>query len=598
MLDRNTQVQAKNLDADFSQYLDALRRRWSQGLLVFMLILFFASGLAVWLPAVYESEAIILIEQQEIPSEYVRSTVTSYADQRIQVISQRVMTTQNLGQIIEKYGLYEDDLERKPREVVLEEMRKDIQLDTISADVVDPRSGRPTEATIAFSLAYENQSASLAQKVTNELVTLFLNENLRSRTEMAQETSIFLDDEADKLGDQVADLETRLARFKEENVNSLPELMGRNFTVRDRTELELSGIDERIDSLRERAILIEAQLAQIPPLDVSYGEDGRRILSPRDRLKSLKTELIAARSRYGSSHPDVRSLEREVSALEDETGNDNGIDSTDLQTKYEASKSALEKLESQYGEGHPEVVAARKIVKTLKEELESTTNGASAAHTAANINQSAQPTNPAFLQVQAQLQSTRSEISSALERKADLEKKLEDYDKRLVESAKVEKEYRQITRQYETALAKLQEINAKRLEADVSESLEREQKGERFTLIEPPLLPERPSKPNRFAIFLIGFVLSLGGSAGAVSLLEAMDNKVRGRRGVIAVTGISPIGIIPKVDARAKRRRWRKRLVTWFAISAAALSIVLITVNAAIVPLDVLWFKAARILGL
>jgi len=598
MLDRNTQVQAKNLDADFSQYLDALRRHWSQGLLVFMLILFFASGLAVWLPAVYESEAIILIEQQEIPSEYVRSTVTSYADQRIQVISQRVMTTQNLGQIIEKYGLYEDDLERKPREVVLEEMRKDIQLDTISADVVDPRSGRPTEATIAFSLAYENQSASLAQKVTNELVTLFLNENLRSRTEMAQETSIFLDDEADKLGDQVADLETRLARFKEENVNSLPELMGRNFTVRDRTELELSGIDERIDSLRERAILIEAQLAQIPPLDVSYGEDGRRILSPRDRLKSLKTELIAARSRYGSSHPDVRSLEREVSALEDETGNDNGIDSTDLQTKYEASKSALEKLESQYGEGHPEVVAARKIVKTLKEELESTTNGASAAHTAANINQSAQPTNPAFLQVQAQLQSTRSEISSALERKADLEKKLEDYDKRLVESAKVEKEYRQITRQYETALAKLQEINAKRLEADVSESLEREQKGERFTLIEPPLLPERPSKPNRFAIFLIGFVLSLGGSAGAVSLLEAMDNKVRGRRGVIAVTGISPIGIIPKVDARAKRRRWRKRLVTWFAISAAALSIVLITVNAAIVPLDVLWFKAARILGL
>ena len=121
---------------------------------------------AILLPAVYRAKATILIEQQEIPADFVRTTVTSFADQRIQIISQRVMTTRNLSAIIERYDLYPEIRRRQSINAAVEEMREAIDLQMISADVVDPRTGRPQQATIAFSLAYENESPTLAQKVT------------------------------------------------------------------------------------------------------------------------------------------------------------------------------------------------------------------------------------------------------------------------------------------------------------------------------------------------------------------------------------------------------------------------------------------------
>ena len=118
--------------------------------------------LAVLLPSTYRSTAIILIEQQEIPQELVRSVITSFADQRVQVISQRVMTTQNLITLIDRYDLYPKVRQKQPREVLLEQMRDDIGMKMISADVIDPRSGRPTQATIAFSVSYQSESPDLA----------------------------------------------------------------------------------------------------------------------------------------------------------------------------------------------------------------------------------------------------------------------------------------------------------------------------------------------------------------------------------------------------------------------------------------------------
>src|SRR6202453_3025867 len=142
--------------------------------------------LGAFLPATYQAAATILIEQQEIPQELVRSVITSYADERIQVISQRVMTTQNLLSLIERYDLYPDVRQKEPREVLLKDMRDDIGMKMISADVIDPRSGRPQQATIAFSVSYQNHSPDLALKVANELATLYLNENLTQRTQTAQ----------------------------------------------------------------------------------------------------------------------------------------------------------------------------------------------------------------------------------------------------------------------------------------------------------------------------------------------------------------------------------------------------------------------------
>ncbi|MCP4042458.1 MAG: lipopolysaccharide biosynthesis protein, partial [Gammaproteobacteria bacterium] len=141
-----------------NDYLGALRRRKVQWLSVIVLILVISAGVAFGLPAVYRATGTILIEQQEIPTELVRSTVTSYADQRIQVINQRVMTSTNLLEVVQKYNLYIDERKKDPIEVVLEEMREDIVMEMISADIVDPRTGKPAQATIAFSVSYDSKS--------------------------------------------------------------------------------------------------------------------------------------------------------------------------------------------------------------------------------------------------------------------------------------------------------------------------------------------------------------------------------------------------------------------------------------------------------
>ena len=578
-----------SVNNDFHEFLGIARRRRTVAAIAFAVVLLVAAGLAMLLPAVYKSEAIILIEQQEIPSEFVRSTVTSYADQRIQVISQRVMTSQNLGEILEKYDLYSDERDREAREVILDKMRDDIELEMISADVVDPRSGRPTEATIAFALSFESEYPELAQKVTNELVTLFLDENLRSRTEMAEETSNFLDDEAQKLESQVARLEADLAQFKEENIQSLPELLERNYSVRDRTEADLETVQQQIEAIRERTIMLEAQLSQVAPYETAIGQDGRRILTPADRLKALRTELVAATSRYGDSHPDVKRLRKEVDALEAEVGE--GPDTGTLVGLVRKQEDDLRLLRESYADAHPEVQSAERALEQLRSELAAArATGSEQSETADAV----KPTNPAYIQLQGQLQTARAELRAALDRRTQLEQKFEEIDGRLFRSAAVEGEYRSLMRDYETALLKFQEFSAKRLEANVSESLEREQKGERFTLIEPPLRPVEPSAPNRMAIFLVGLALSLGAGGGAASLAEAIDDRVYGRRGVAKVMGAPPIAIIPApapgMSGRAQGRKAAVAAMTLIVVVALGLLAVHLWVR----PIDVIWYTLLR----
>jgi protein tyrosine kinase modulator len=237
-------------ERSLGEYLTTLRRRKGSLLSAMTVILLVTISLAFGLPPVYRASATILIEQQEIPQDLVRSVITSYADERIQLISQRVMTTANLRAIIEKYTLYPDLQTNEPTEAVIEQLRDDVHLETVNAEVRDPRSGRAQEATIAFTLSYENQSPKLARTVANELVSLYLNENLKNRTEAAVETSQFLAEEAQKLAAKVSELEKKLADFKEHNAGKLPELIQLNLQLMNQTESELREVERQIRSIR------------------------------------------------------------------------------------------------------------------------------------------------------------------------------------------------------------------------------------------------------------------------------------------------------------------------------------------------------------
>ena len=198
----------------------------------------------------------------------MRSTITSFADQRIELISQRVMTTTNLLGVIRDHDLYAGDFDTMPREAIIDRMRGDISRDMISADVVDPRSGRPTEATIAFTVGFDSRSPQIAARVANALTSLFLQENSQTRREQAAEASSFLSDEAGRLSSEIEVLEAQLADFKQENVNQLPELAQLNLQLYERTETEINEIRRQQDVLEERRVYLESELAQLNPIGI------------------------------------------------------------------------------------------------------------------------------------------------------------------------------------------------------------------------------------------------------------------------------------------------------------------------------------------
>ena len=188
---------------DLKYVVGVVRRRKGPMSLVASAITLAGVALAFLLPPSYRSTATILIEEQEIPSDIVRSAITSYADQRIETIKQQVMTRSTLWKIIEQYGLYSSLRESSPTEEVLERFTKDIQVDVINAKVIDKRTQNATQATIAFTLTYDGERPDITQKVANELTSLFLGENLKTRERHAQETTSFLKKESEQLARQI-----------------------------------------------------------------------------------------------------------------------------------------------------------------------------------------------------------------------------------------------------------------------------------------------------------------------------------------------------------------------------------------------------------
>ena len=590
-------------------YLVAARHRRKTLILVFVLSMVATIALALLLPPAFRSAGTILIEQQEMPQELVRSTVTSYADERVQVISKRVMTTETLLNMIRRYDLYPQERAKDTREALINRMRKDIGLKMISADVIDPRSGHPTSATIAFEVSYTSRSADLAAKVANEITTLYLNENLNNRTQLARDAATFLESEAERVSRQIADLEVKLAQFKDKNQQKLPELTQLNMSLLDRTDEELRGEESRRDSLEQQLVYLQAQLVQLKPNSTVFSDTGERIVSTADRLKMARSQLDSARALYAPDHPDIQRLEREVAGLEKElaadprsqasAGPSNEIN--DLRRRLESTRAQLAAASEKYSPEHPDVIRLQREVKDLEAQLAAlpaakpamgNTTGGSGT-TAAPI----EADNPAYVQIQAELAATRSELAALATEMTKLRAQAADYQRNISMSPQVEKEYRELTRDYDNARLKYAEVRSKQQEAKTAQDLEADRKGERFTLIEPPLPPEEPVSPNRKLIFIAGLLLSLGVSGGILWLLETMDTTVRGRRDLFDLTGIAPLALVPHIGTHAERVAARRR--AWVAAGsvAAAMCAAVVLTHFFYKPLDVIWFGFTHRIG-
>jgi hypothetical protein len=207
------------------------------------------------------------------------------------------------------------------------------------------------------------------------------------------------------------------------------------------------------------------------------------------------------------------------------------------------------------------------------------------------------PDNPVYLQVKAQLDTLQIEKAQLDQERRYLRSRLDDFERRVAQSPEVERQYVTLTRDYESAYRKYQEVRAKQLEAQASMNLETERKGERFTLIEPPLPSESPVSPRRGLILGLGLALSLLVGIGAGVAAGLADPRVRGAVDLTRLLEVPPLAQLPVMVTADDRRRLDRRLRWW--LTGAGLSVVTAALLAHLLwrPLDLVWLQVLRRFG-
>lgn len=543
-------------------YVKIVKRRKFWMLLPFLTILGSALMLALMLPATYESKAVILIEEQEVPRDFVRSTITSYASQRVQVVSQRVLTASNIRDILQKYqGYGQQGSEMGPPSLELvEEFRGNVNLELISADVVDPRSGRPSQATIAFTLSFVDPDPATAEKVASELVTLFLNENKRDRAEQATSTEEFLAAQAESLNNELLELEQHLADFKSTNEGSLPEQYMFNLQMLERSQREMSSIKLRMQELAKRKIELNAKMAPLSRSAPVVLPSGDVVLSDVDRLKALQTEYRRKASIYRENHPDVVRLGREIGALQAELGL--GPDIEDLRRQLREQQQLLADLQSRYKDSHGEVQSTRRVIEQLETSIRT------ASPKKSNLSGPAAD-NPAYVMLQTELETMAAEVVSLDAREEELSQEIGVYEVMLKRAPEVEQGYQALLRDYQNATTEYKSVKANQRDAMTSRNLEQEQKGQRFTLVEPPALPLDPVSPNRPAIIFLGLLLAAGAGIGSGIVREAVDGAIHGPSQLTALMGAPPLAVVPYIENDQDLLERRRMGILSFALITA-----------------------------
>ncbi len=564
-----------------------LRRQKTLFLVTFLAIFFLSVIVAFILPPVYRSQSTILIEEQQIPQEFAQTTITSYVEERLQVITQQIMSRPRLLEIINQFNLYPEMRDRFTTEEIVQKLRDAINFEMINTEVMDRRTGRPTTATIAFTLAYEGENPSTVQKVANRLASLYLEANLKTREQRASNITTFLERELKNLKTQIDEKESKISQFKQIHGQELPEYRTINMQALSRLNQQLDQAAMQIRSQQERKIYLEGQLANVDPLMPVVTEEGKTMMNPRERLKYLRLQLISLQSQLSDKHPDVKRMKGEIAELEAKVGDTN--DSLGKIKQLKDSEGRLAILKGKLGPRHPDVIKLEKEVKLLKTQVESLES-----QTAANTISENNPENPAYISLKTQIASAEMEIRSLNQVKRQLEEKINRYQQLIDNTPLVEKEYNDLVRDQQADQLKYQEIMNKLMDAKVSQGMEESQQAERFTIIDPALSPERPAKPNRLAIVLIGFVLALGCGVGLAAVRENLNTTVKNTAELSRSTGLPVLASIPLLETAEDLQKKSRRKIMMIVIALGIIAIALLLINSFIMPLDILWIKLQR----
>lgn len=564
------------------EYIAILKRRYIYIIIPFFVVFGISVAFAVLLPPVFQSTGTILIESPQISADLVRSSVNSLASERIIIIKQRVMTRANLFRISEKFKVFREESKNLSTTEAVEYMREMVGVELITAGVGRNRRG---VTTIAFKVSFEHRRPLTAVRVANELVTLFLDENIRTRTARASETTEFMAQEVVKLERMLADIETKIADFEQEYSDSLPEHLNLRMEMRDRSQSALKELDRDIKSLGEELRFLDIQLAANMAgfgVNRQFGSPVQA-LTPKNELQQLQATLSELITVYSLSHPDVLRFKRKIEVVK--AGIIGRGKPEELNSLLESLESQLTATKQHYTDSHPDVirldssiVGLREIIAALPEEEE-------------DASPALETLDPVAATIETKISIANAKIDSLQEQKGLLRERISEIEAAIIRTPQVERGLRVLNRDYANAQKRYNEIRAKQMQAELSESLEESRKAERFVLLEPPSVPEKPIKPNREKMLALGVALSLAAGGAGIFLVELIDGSIRGTSSLAAVLNQQPLASIPYiVTAREARSRKRGKIILVFLMFMIMVG-ALIGIHFFYMPLDIAFYK-------
>ncbi len=524
------------LNDDLRFYIGILRRRFLPFLLVTLLVGALATVIVVLLPPMYRSEATILVEAQQIPEDLVRSTVTSLADERIQVTRQRITAREELLTIADKYSLFPTQRKDMSTTALVTLLRERIIIQPFDLKLKTARS--QAALTIAFTVGFDYERADTAAKVANELVTLILDADIRNRINKASETTQFLSRESTRLSTELTKVDQQLTKFKLENREGLPERVAFQMQALERAESNRKEIEREIGNLQESKRLVELELA-VRATSNSGADGGASPNVLQQQLDVLKAELAGKSVIYAPTHPEIKQLRSQVRIFEEQLA---------------AAGAAI--------------VDSKELTELEKQKLDMNTRIATEKKDA-----------------------IERQIKLYTSQKASVENSIREITRILSNSPEVQNRLGLLERQRAGLQKTMDDVAEKLSAAKLGEQLEKDQQAERFEVIEQPIVPQEPIWPKIPRLLAIGYGVAAMSGAAVVGLLELLNRSVRSSADIVKAINRHPIVVIPYIVTKEEgRRRLRKLLLIVASVAAAALFVTL-AMNFFYMPLDELYYK-------
>ena len=506
---------------DVERYMNLVRRRH-----IHFLIPVFLGWLVGWgagwvLPARYQSTTLILVEQPSMPKDYVSPNVSEDLQDRLQSITEQILSRTRLLTIIGNLHLYGEGRDQTTPDKRVALMRKDIDVELVY--------GQDKKQITGFTISYSARNPQIAQQVTTQLTDLFIDENLKARQQESQDTTSFLESRLEDARTNLADQEAKVDQYDAKHVGELPSQQASNIQILNGLQSQLQNEQDARNTAKQQGIYLQALIGQYQALNgTSRTADTSPTSLPAidQQLDTLRSKLTNLSAHYTDRYPDIQNLKDEI--------------------------AETEKMRDE-------------LLVDLK--AKSTSGGkASQASVARDTRNGVQ--NSALAQVESQLQANKVEITNREQSVASLKARIDQYQARLNDEPAREQELDDLTRGYDQSKANYDDLLKKKNESALATSMEQMQQGERFTMLDPPSLPASPAFPNRLKLCGIGLGVGLALGLLVVGGLELTNDRLYGEKEITTLLPVAILADIPEVVIPSDERSRKKRTVLGWTMAA------------------------------